>query len=116
MLTRACADPACDCKITYAPKKKPSGPTFHYYRCADGKRVHRGRGEPQVNVREEGILDQLGAAVDAVTLTEDIACSIAVALNETHRAATAACAGPSRSHKTAHRDHRFQRMAITRSA
>ncbi len=89
-LTLACADPSCGCKITYAPKKKPSGLTFHYYRCADGKRVHRGRGEPQVNVREEGILQQLAGAVDAVTLTEDIARSIAFALNETHRAATAA--------------------------
>ncbi len=89
-LTLACAVPACGCKITYAPKKKPSGLTFHYYRCADGKRVHRERGEPQVNVRGDRILDQLGDAVDAVTLTEDIAHTIACALNQTHRAATAA--------------------------
>lgn len=89
-LILACADPACGCKITYAPKKKPSGLTFHYYRCADGKRVHRGRGEPQVNVREEAILEQLAGAVDAITLTDTIARSIAYALNETHREATAA--------------------------
>jgi DNA invertase Pin-like site-specific DNA recombinase len=89
-LTLTCATPSCGCKITYAPKKKPSGLTFHYYRCADGKRVHRERGEPQVNVREASILEQLAGAVEAISLTQKIACSIAFALNETHRAATAA--------------------------
>jgi site-specific DNA recombinase len=84
-LTLTCSDPECGCKITYAPKTKPSGLRFHYYRCADGKRVHRDRGEAQVNVREEAILSDLGGAVDAITMTEDIAHAIAHALNDTHR-------------------------------
>lgn len=89
-MSLTCGDVECGCKITYAPKAKPSGTTFPYYRCADGRRVHRGRGEPQVNVREEQILDQFGSAVDAITLTPDIAAAIADGLNETHRAAMAA--------------------------
>lgn len=84
-LTLACADSECGCKITYAPKMKPSGLEFRYYRCADGKHVHRGRGEKQVNVPEEKILADLGGAVDAIAMTEDIAHAIAHALNDTHR-------------------------------
>ncbi len=89
-LSMTCAEPACGCKITYAPKSKPSGLTYHYYRCADGKRVHVERGERQVNVREEDMLEQLGTAVDEITLTPELAEAIARGLNETHRQAMAA--------------------------
>ena len=90
-LSLRCANDSCQCKITYAPKVKPkSGVEYRYYRCADGKRIHRGDGQPQVNVREEDILAQLGTALDQITLTEDIADAIAQGLNETHRAAMAA--------------------------
>lgn len=41
-LTLTCAAPDCGCKITYAPKEK-NGKTYRYYRCADGRRVHRGQ-------------------------------------------------------------------------
>jgi len=78
---------ACGCKITYAPKTKASGVKYHYYRCADGRRMHRGNGEPQVNVKEDDILDQLVAAVDAIQITDAFAKAVANALNETHRAA-----------------------------
>ena len=66
---------------------KANGIVYNYYRCSDGKRVHRQRGEPQVNVREEDILEQLGGAVDAIQITADIATAIAHELNETHRTA-----------------------------
>ena len=77
-------------QITYAPKVKPkSGVEYRYYRCADGKRVHKNDGHAQLNVREEDILAQLGTALDQISLTTDIAEAIAHGLNETHRAAIA---------------------------
>jgi hypothetical protein len=89
-LTLTCADPACGCKITYAPKFKAKGVTYHYYRCSNGRRVHSARGEPQVNVREDLILSQLVRAVDAIHITVGFAEAVARALNETHEAAVAA--------------------------
>ena len=86
-LSLRCADPACGCKITYAPKTKTNGVTYAYYRCADGKRTHRERGQAQLNVREEDILDQLGSALDAISLTTEIAEAIAKELTATHRQA-----------------------------
>jgi hypothetical protein len=79
----------CGCKITYAPKTKSSGLTYHYYRCADGRRVHRDKREPQVNVKEDEILAQLAMAVDAIEITSAFAKAIADALNATHRDAMA---------------------------
>ncbi len=89
-LSLTCAEPACCCKITYAPKSKPNGVVYPYYRCADGRRVHRGRGESQVNVHEQRILAQLVSAADAIQITTEFAEAVARALNETHRAATVA--------------------------
>jgi DNA invertase Pin-like site-specific DNA recombinase len=86
-LTLACGDSACGCKVTYAPKKKPSGREYNYYRCADGKRTHVMRGEKQINVEERDILEQLGAAVRRIALTPEVAEAIARGLNETHCAA-----------------------------
>ncbi len=80
----------CGCKITYAPKTKSNGATYHYYRCADGRRVHRDKQEPQVNVKEDDILAQLTMAVDAIEITSAFADAVAHALNASHRAATAA--------------------------
>jgi DNA invertase Pin-like site-specific DNA recombinase len=89
-ITLSCAADGCGCKITYAPKTKPGGATYHYYRCADGRRVHRGNGEPQVNVTEHDILDQFEGAADAIEITSAFAEAVAHALNETHRAAAEA--------------------------
>ena len=89
-LSLSCAADGCGCKVTYAPKTKPSGVTYSYYRCADGRRVHRGKGEPQVNVKEQEILDQLAGAADAIEITSAFAEAVARELNETHRAATEA--------------------------
>ncbi len=86
-LSLTCATEGCGCKITYAPKSKKKGVTYRYYRCADGKRVHVGREEKQINVREEEILDQLGTALDAIALTPDVVQAIVNGLNETHRTA-----------------------------
>ena len=52
--------------------------------------MHRGKGEPQVNVKEQDILDQLAGAADAIEITSAFAEAVARALNETHRAATEA--------------------------
>ncbi len=87
-LSLTCAE--CHCKVTYAPKTKANGTTYHYYRCADGKRVHRDGHVPQVNVKEHQILDQLMTAVDAITITPDLADDIAKALNATHESAVTA--------------------------
>lgn len=75
----------CGCAITYEPKKKADR-TFKYYHCANGKKAH----VRQVNVREEVILDQLGTALDAIRITEDLATAIADALNVTHKQAQGA--------------------------
>ncbi len=82
--------PHAGAKIAYAPKEKPNGVVDHYYRSSDGKRVHVGRNERQVNVREDDILDQLGRPVDAIAVTEAIAHAITEGLNETHRQVRAA--------------------------
>lgn len=83
----SCAE--CGCKITYAPKTK-NEITYRYYRCADGRRVHRASGARQINVREEEILGQFVGAVEAIEITATFAEAVADALNETHRAAMAA--------------------------
>jgi len=59
--------------------------TYHYYRRADGRRVHRTKNASQVNVREAEILTQLAAAIDAIQITSALAEAIADALNQTHR-------------------------------
>jgi hypothetical protein len=90
-LALVCAVPECGCKITYAPKTKAkTGRTYPYYRCSDGKRVHVSRGERQVNVLEDAILDGLGGALTEIVLADDVAEALAHALNATHREAKAA--------------------------
>lgn len=74
----------CGCKIAYARKSK-NEITYRYYRCADGRRVHRNKRVPQINARETEILSQLTAATDALQITSTLADAIADALNKTHR-------------------------------
>lgn len=83
-----CAHAECGCKITYAPITKKAV-TYRYYRCADGRRVHRESGARQINVRETDILDQFQGAVDAIQIGAAFAEAVANALNETHREAMA---------------------------
>lgn len=69
----------CGCLMTYAPATNASGTTYRYYRCANGKRVH----QAQKNADEQcDILLPLGAALDAIALTEETAKAIAASLNE----------------------------------
>jgi hypothetical protein len=68
--------------VVFEPKRKRDR-VYRYYHCTDGKRIH----DRQVNVREEAILEQLGGAVDAVQITEELATAISDVLNETHRQA-----------------------------
>lgn len=85
-----CANVACGCHVLYDPKTKivkSSGETrtFHYYHCTNGKKAHvdmRG-----MNVREENLWEQFGAAVDEISITEDLAAKISDALNRTHQKA-----------------------------
>ncbi len=60
------------------------------HRCADGKRVHRGKAEPQVNVHEDAILEQLAGAIDLITVGEKLAHAVADELSATHREAARA--------------------------
>jgi DNA invertase Pin-like site-specific DNA recombinase len=85
-LRLTCAAPDCGCQVTYAPKVKGEK-TFRYYRCADGKFVHRGQKQPQVNLSEERILEQLGTALDRICIGDELAVAIADELNAAHRVA-----------------------------
>jgi hypothetical protein len=51
--------------------------TYRYDRCANGRRVHNRRGEPQVHAREDEILDQFASVRDAVEIATDFADDIA---------------------------------------
>ena len=82
-----CADPNCGCNIVYDPKKKKikeSGETkiFPYYHCTNSKRVHAT--QKGMNVSENKIWEQLDPAIDAITITKQMADDISEALNETH--------------------------------
>lgn len=75
-----CSD--CGCKITYHPKKKPSGLEYHLYVCANGKKAHetlRGR-----YWKEEDIQKEFENVLDRITLTEQLATLISDRLNERH--------------------------------
>ena len=79
-----CGDPACGCKITYHQKKKPSGRIYHFYTCANGRKVH-----PSLKGRyltEAEIFEGLEPALDAISITDDMALDVAGALNANHRA------------------------------
>jgi len=82
-----CADPNCGCNIVYDPKKKKikeSGETktFPYYHCTNSKRVHAT--QKGMNVPENKIWEQLDPAIDAITITKQMADDISEVLNEAH--------------------------------
>jgi len=87
-----CADPSCGCLITYDPKVRQyrSGKTvtFHYYRCANGKRVHTKR----IYVAEDALWGQFSDLVEQVDLDPQTAKLIAGELNRTERSLAAASA------------------------
>lgn len=72
-----CDVPECGCYLTYDPKKKINRKTgeeriYHYYRCTDGRGVHRRLGIKQVNVAEEKIWKQLESVIEEATLPAEI--------------------------------------------
>ena len=85
-----CGHEGCGCHVLYDPKRKTLISTgavreFHYYHCSNGKGVHADlRG---MNIREEKLWEQFGAAVDEITITEDLAAKVSEALNKTHQKA-----------------------------
>lgn len=76
----------CGCKVIYEEKRKPSGRVYRYYHCTNGRRQH----DRQKNVREEVILEGFEPALDAISVSEEMAEQIADALNETHHKVRAA--------------------------
>lgn len=83
-----CADPACDCVITFDPKTKKIKTTgeiktYRYYRCSNGKHVH----QKLQNVSEESLMNQLGGAVKEISIRDDFRNELLRAVNETLAAA-----------------------------
>ena len=76
---------SCGCHIVYEHKKKINRKTketrgYHYYHCTNGKKVHESlRG---LNVNGVKIWEQLGQAIDDISISEDFAQEIADALNK----------------------------------
>ena len=63
------------------------------------RRVHRDRGEAQINVAEDEVLEQFGGPVDQITLTPELADQVARALNEGQRDAGAERARAAEIHR-----------------
>lgn len=85
----------CGCHIVYDPKKKTAFRTkavtvFHYYHCANGKRMHAS--QKGMNIQEKEIWAQFDSAVESIQITESQALKISDALNRSHRDAIGASA------------------------
>jgi site-specific DNA recombinase len=76
-----CAE--CGCQITYDPKTKPSGRTYHYYRCSNMRRFH----DKLVNAKEADILNQLSNVVELINIPREWAQQVADAMRATHEEA-----------------------------
>ena len=89
-----CAHPDCGCHIIYDPKIKKHRKTgeyrrtFHYYRCSNGKRIHKT--QAGMNITVDKIWEQFGETVDSIVISPKLAQQIADALNKTHHKASAA--------------------------
>lgn len=75
----------CGCSVTYDPKTKhvkSTGETkqYDYYRCSNAKQSHL----KLIYVAEDKMLNDLGNAVDKITITDDLAKDIANALDVVH--------------------------------
>lgn len=85
-----CAE--CGCRIIYDPKIKTAKTTgkktiYHYYHCTNGRAAHVT--QLGMNLSEEKIWEQLERAVDAISITPQLAKDIAKALNEGQSKASA---------------------------
>jgi hypothetical protein len=63
--------------------RKPSGRTYEHYVCANGRGVHKSL--KGLYVREEELLDAFSPALDAITITEEMADDIRTSLLENHQ-------------------------------
>jgi hypothetical protein len=75
----------CGCRVIYDPKIKTARTTgkkttYHYYHCTNGRMSHKS--QLGMNISEDKIWEQLERAVDAITITPQLAKEIAKALNE----------------------------------
>lgn len=80
----------CGCHVLYDPKTKmvkTTGElkTYHLYHCTNGKKIHSTM--KGLNVSEEQLWNGLGAAVDEISISSELAEKIADALNQTHQRA-----------------------------
>lgn len=78
-----CAE--CGCRIIYDPKIKTAKTTgkkttYHYYHCTNGRMAHQT--QLGMNVSEDKIWEQLERAIDAISITPELAKQIANSLNE----------------------------------
>lgn len=89
-----CADPDCGCALVYDGKTKKLKSTgqqvqYHYYRCTNSRKIHANRkGE---NMTEAKIFDQFGPVLSSITIDENLAEKIKLAMDEItekHRSAS----------------------------
>jgi len=78
-----CADQKCGCNIVYDPKTKAIVKTgapkiFHYYRCTNGRRVHKSIR----HANESKLWAQFEGALDAITIDDVLAEEISARLNQ----------------------------------
>ncbi|MBX2810787.1 MAG: recombinase family protein [Myxococcales bacterium] len=99
----------CGCQISYDPKTKPSGKTYEYYRCANGKRVH----SRTKYVLESDILDGFSKALDDIYLTEKMAEQFATAMNQANNKARQSKRGEARKHELARSSWRSSKTSYT---
>ena len=79
--------PDCGCSIIYDPKIKTNKGdgkrhVYHYYHCADGKRLHKFNGIKQVNVAEGRLWSEFEKIIAGIQLTREEAELICTSLNE----------------------------------
>ena len=73
-----CDVPGCGCTVIYDPKTKTNKTTgesrvYHYYHCADGKRLHKIKKIRQINVSEKLIWDSITQPLRDLSLSDDLA-------------------------------------------
>lgn len=89
-----CADQQCRCQIIFDPKKrvlKSGAVSLHtYYRCSDGRDVHRDGGQKQVNVTEDTLFDEFLKPVRDISISDRLAHAISALLKRSHEKAIAA--------------------------
>ena len=81
-----CADPECGCVITFDPKEKKIKSTgemkiYRYYRCSNGKHVHKSL--KGMAVSEDKLMNQFGQVARDISIADDFRDELLKAVNET---------------------------------